>query len=305
MHVFNTTGVCIPTKHYMVDVTDKIDQIRALVDRGRYFTIKRARQYGKTTVLTALAKALEPDYRVISLDFQGISAAGFRTEQIFVQEFSRLILAGTQRGLIIPDEIRDKLQNYVDRNENKAKLGELFDTLTKWCTVSEKEIVLIIDEVDSATNNQVFLDFLAQMREGYLKREAASVSTFKSVILAGVTDVKHMKSKIRDDEQHKVNSPWNIATDFDVVMKLDESGVLKMLQQYASEHAMSFDCEGLAKEIVAYTNGYPYLVSRICQIIDEKLVPAKFADLNLAWTREGFLEAVKTLINDDNTLFES
>ena len=126
MHVFNTTGVCIPTKHYMVDVTDKIDQIRALVDRGRYFTINRARQYGKTTVLTALAKALEPDYRVISLDFQGISAAGFRTEQIFVQEFSRLILAGTQRGLIIPDEIRDKLQNYVDRNENTARTQQIW-----------------------------------------------------------------------------------------------------------------------------------------------------------------------------------
>ena len=225
MHTFNTTGVCIPEKHYMVDVSDKIDQIKLLIDRGCYFTINRARQYGKTTILTALAKALESDYTVVSLDFQGISAAGFRTEQIFVQELSRLILGRLQSGLVIPDEIRNRLENYIGRNENKAKLGELFDTLTKWCTVSEKEIVLIIDEVDSATNNQVFLDFLAQIRDGYLKREASLIPAFKSVILAGVTDVKHMKSRIRDDEQHKVNSPWNIATDFDVVMKLDEKGV--------------------------------------------------------------------------------
>ena len=33
---------------------------------------------------------------------------------------------------------------------------------------ADKGIVLIIDEVDSATNNQVFLDFLAQLRDGYI-----------------------------------------------------------------------------------------------------------------------------------------
>ena len=56
----------------MVDVSDKIDQIKLLIVRGCYFTINRARQYGKTTILTALAKALEPDYRVISLDSAGL-----------------------------------------------------------------------------------------------------------------------------------------------------------------------------------------------------------------------------------------
>ena len=36
------------------------------------------------------------------------------------------------------------------------------------------DIVLIIDEVDSATNNQVFLDFLAQLREGYIRRDSSA-----------------------------------------------------------------------------------------------------------------------------------
>ena len=48
MKKFNTTAVCIPTKHYMVDISDKVEQIRKLVDEGKYFTISRARQYGKT-----------------------------------------------------------------------------------------------------------------------------------------------------------------------------------------------------------------------------------------------------------------
>lgn len=79
---------------------------------------------------------------------------------------------------------------------------------------------MIIDEVDSATNNQVFLDFLAQLRSYYLAREDSP--TFQSVILAGVYDVKNIRRKISPDEAHKANSPWNIAADFKVNMKVEE-----------------------------------------------------------------------------------
>ena len=41
MKEFNTTAVCVPSKHYMVDVTDKVQEIKALVDAGKYFTINR------------------------------------------------------------------------------------------------------------------------------------------------------------------------------------------------------------------------------------------------------------------------
>ena len=49
MKEFNTTGVCIPDKHYMVDITNKLDQIESLVEKGKYFTINRPKQYGKTS----------------------------------------------------------------------------------------------------------------------------------------------------------------------------------------------------------------------------------------------------------------
>ena len=68
--VFNTTGVCIPEKHYMVNINGRLQQIRMLVDEGKYFTINRARQYGKTTTLRALAEMLRDEYYVVLLDFQ-------------------------------------------------------------------------------------------------------------------------------------------------------------------------------------------------------------------------------------------
>ena len=56
----------------MVDLSERVREIKKLVDRGEYFTINRARQYGKTTTLVALKKLLIKDYCVLFLDFQGI-----------------------------------------------------------------------------------------------------------------------------------------------------------------------------------------------------------------------------------------
>ena len=58
MKEFNTTAICIPSKHYMVDLTERVKEIKKLVDAGKYFTINRARQYGKTTTLAALGNLL-------------------------------------------------------------------------------------------------------------------------------------------------------------------------------------------------------------------------------------------------------
>lgn len=39
MKQFNTTAICIPSKHYMVDISDKVNEIKKLVEAGKYFTI--------------------------------------------------------------------------------------------------------------------------------------------------------------------------------------------------------------------------------------------------------------------------
>ncbi|MCR5602520.1 MAG: AAA-like domain-containing protein [Lachnospiraceae bacterium] len=305
MKEFNTIGVCIPSKHYMVDITDRVKEIKKIVDAGKYFVINRARQYGKTTTLDALEKVLLDDYCVLSLDFQGISGAGFRSEEAFVKAFSRNVIKKAEAAGISSNVVNE-LKEYITRKEDEAVLDELFSSLNEWCEESSKPIVMIIDEVDSATNNQVFLDFLAQLRLQYLEREKHSdYKTFRSVILAGVTDVKHLKSKIRTEDQHKVNSPFNIAADFNIDMRLPEDGIKEMLDEYNSDHHTDMNTGKIAAKIWEYTNGYPYLVSRICQIIDTRLVPDVFS-LCEAWTEYGVEEAVKSLLSEtDNPLFES
>lgn len=45
MREFNTTGVCIPEEHYMVDITEKLQQIIKLIEKKKYFTINRGACY--------------------------------------------------------------------------------------------------------------------------------------------------------------------------------------------------------------------------------------------------------------------
>lgn len=93
MKEFNTAGTCIPSKHYMVDLSERVREIKKLVDAGKYFDISRARQYGKTTTIAFLTNYLKAEYDVLSLDFQKISNAAFQSEEAFVQAFSRQVLA--------------------------------------------------------------------------------------------------------------------------------------------------------------------------------------------------------------------
>jgi hypothetical protein len=157
--------------------------------------------------------------------------------------------------------------------------------------------------VDKAANNQVFLDFLAQLRDNYINRDTKGTKTFQSVILAGVTDVKHLKAKIRDDGDSKENSPWNIAADFTIDMSLSADGIKGMLDDYESDHHTGMDTGKIAGIIRDYTSGYPFLVSRICEKIDVDV--SKYMSLKDAWTSAGVDEAVKMILAEGNTLFDS
>ena len=62
---FNVKGLCIPRKHYMVDLSNRLEKMKALVEEEEYLVINRARQYGKTTTLSQLGRLLADDYTVI------------------------------------------------------------------------------------------------------------------------------------------------------------------------------------------------------------------------------------------------
>lgn len=289
---FNVTGACNPKRHYMVNIQKSLEEIKKMVDRGEYFTINKARQYGKTTTLMALAEYLKKDYVVISLDFQKIGNEEFNDASVFSISFAEYLIETIHenQGEIqkVDKTVLEELYT-ASKTDRFFSLRKLFSLLSKLCAKSLKPIVLIIDEVDSATNNQVFLDFLAQLRGYFLTRE--KTPTFQSVILAGVYDVKNIKSKIRTNDEHKINSPWNIAADFKVDMSFSKEGIEGMLNEYESDNNTGMNVQNITELLYEYTSGYPFLVSRLCKLIDEDIAgSAGFESMADAWTKEGFLE---------------
>ena len=131
--VFNVSADCKPD--------GRLSKIKEMVDRGDYFTINRARQYGKTTTLKALARYLSggscpsqrdrdcvtaTGYEVLDLDFQKLSYQDFESEASFVKAFSRESLKKDGRRINIPEQIRDKLLELSKNTSNGLLLADLF-----------------------------------------------------------------------------------------------------------------------------------------------------------------------------------
>ncbi|MCD8023593.1 MAG: ATP-binding protein, partial [Lachnospiraceae bacterium] len=122
----------------------------------------------------------------------------------------------------------------------------------------------------------------------------------------GLQAVLSSSMNILSDDSLRSNSPWNIAADFDVDMSFSVTDIEGMLDEYESDYHTGMEMHEIAELIFDYTSGYPVLVSRICKLLDEKIAGSReFPDKRSAWTKEGFYEAEKRIVKEDNPLYES
>lgn len=296
---FNITGMCIPGQHYMADMSTKLGQMKELVVNGDYFTINRPRQYGKTTIIYLLQQLLQKDsnYLVLDLSFEGISSRTYENHERFI----RIFLNQVQRCLNFMKE--DQLARLIDKNKQSIiDFEELDPFISEMVIEAGRNVVMMIDEVDKAGNNQLFLDFLGMLRQKYLEKKKGKDHTFHSVILAGVHDIKTLKAKIRLEKEKMYNSPWNIAVDMDVDISLFPQEIASMLDDYAADRNVTMDIPYFARELFYFTSGYPFLVSSLCKIIDEKILSHK---KKKTWEPQDLVEAVRLVLMENNTNFDT
>ena len=292
---FNTTGICVPNMHYMVDISEKVEKIFQLVDEGYYFTINRGRQYGKTTTIGRLRKRLadEGSFICASISFQFASDKMFANEEGFCQ----VLLKRIRQVLLLSN--KEEANRWHDVSITDFELLSSF--ITERCT--GKKIVLIIDESDEASSNELFVRFLKMLRDKFLFRIAGDDFTFHSVILAGVYDIRNLKQKMilsgkytPSTGESLTNSPWNIAANFKIDMSFSAKEIETMLVEYENDYHTGMNISEIAQQIRYYTSGYPYLVSQICWLIENEL------DRN--WTLDGVQEAIKWILDENSTLFD-
>jgi len=79
---FNTSGPCIPGEHYMIPPERRLDDVLALIEGQRFFTLHAGRQTGKTTSLMWLERHLEATGRwsAIWVDLQTRLSPFFTTD---------------------------------------------------------------------------------------------------------------------------------------------------------------------------------------------------------------------------------
>ena len=289
---FNTSVTCNPKKHYMVDTTAKMKVFERLIDNGKYFTITRARQFGKSTSLNWILHNLSDKYLIIPASFETYSTENWTDDKAFCKYFCTKIIDAC---VMMEDKAITDFWKSVKRN-SKINFDTLSKKITSFCKNSGQKVVITIDEVDKASNNEVFVRFLGMLRDLYLDREKYHDDslTFWSVVLAGVYDVKNLKLKIRSEDQHQFNSPWNVAADYDLDMTFNPQEISTMLVEYENDYHLGFNIQEISEEIYKYTSGYPVLVSRVCKEIDE--------NLGKVWTKEGVQNAVKKIIKEKKVL---
>jgi len=280
--------------HYMVNIDRQVEAAAKLVRQGDYFCINRGRQYGKTTTLAALKKKLETEgYAVFSISFEGMSDKAYNSFEVLLNESVGLMLECIEWDDVTAlSESSKTILNSLYSADGKISTLDYRKAVS--LIAKEDKVVILIDEVDQAGNYPEFLKYLGLLRDMFLKRDTRP--TFQSVILAGVYDVKNLKLKIRNESDHQYNSPWNIAVPFDEDMSLPADGIAGMLAEYKTEHNVDFDNASVAQMIYDYTSGYPFLVSRLCQIIDSE---------EWSWDKGGVLKAVNAILFERNTLFDS
>ena len=84
---FNTSVTCDPERHYMVDTTAKMKVFERMINGRCYFTINRARQFGKSTSLNWILHNMSQDYLVVPISFETESDVNWQNDGTFFKYF--------------------------------------------------------------------------------------------------------------------------------------------------------------------------------------------------------------------------
>ena len=291
---FEKSGVVDPKASYYVpleNVTNMDNQdLKTMVDLGRYFSIFAPRQSGKTTFFEGFCSELEKDPAYISIllsfqDYKGLDRSKFYSliqEGISEQLLQRL--AEVRCDSL--DAVRTLLstQNITDH----ISFRKLFQALNR--TIKAKKIVIFIDEFDGIPLHELE-NFLTTLRELYQKYKKRTDKALYSVGLVGIRNItKLIVGGV---------SPFNIADQVSFP-PFSLKNVHNLYGQYTDETNQPF-IEGAVEKVFEETAGQPWLVNRLGTILTVNVHPDTTAPI----TKEDVEKAIKFLLKERNSHFDN
>ncbi|KJJ85389.1 ATPase domain protein, prokaryote domain protein, partial [Candidatus Omnitrophus magneticus] len=314
---FNTTGFCMPERHYMIDPLRNQKIIFDLIEKTQYFTIHAPRQTGKTTLLHELAHRLNKEGNYISVVFS-VESAGYRSITEETANFKII------NSLYQACELFLHKKLWAPKPVITKKYS-LQDYLNKWATAQTKPIILLLDEIDSLYDD-VLVSVLRQLRNGFQGRPKHFPST---IALVGLRDVREYKLKVRPSEASLGSgSPFNIKAESILLGTWTKEEITELYSQHTKDTGQVFSKE-MINRIYELTGGQPWLVNAIAneivvEILNEDytkkitLAHAEQAKENLIKRRDTHLDSlldklkeprvkniISAIINGDGVLFDN
>lgn len=275
---FNTTGLCRPELHYMVDpFRGLLPDVYTLIERQQFFVIHAPRQTGKTTLLHQLAQRLNSEGKYIATV---CSLEGAAYQSIGVEAANELFV----RSIYFTAQLflgAEELPPNPDAYQARAYL--LREYLGDWSIAQRKPIVLLIDEIDSLYDD-VLVSVLRQLRDGFQLRPQRFP---QSIALAGLRDIREYKLRARGDNPSLGSgSPFNVKAESFFLSVFSRSEVEMLLQQHTALTGQVFPVE-VTDELFRIAGGQPWLTNALANEIVAKILHNNYAQaITLAMVEE-------------------
>lgn len=293
---FNTSGPCIPGEHYMLPPQRRLDDVLALIEGRRFFTLHAGRQTGKTTSLMWLEQHLEETGRwsAVWVDLETAR------ETPDVREAMTVILDAFERRLGSrhpqwprPTEEEQKAMLATPKSALLSYLGHLAEH-------APHPLVLLLDEVDGLVG-EAMVSFLTQLRHGYIER--SQVPFPASIVLVGQRQVRDYA--LREIDRRALawlgtTSPFNITAEATTLGPFTQAEVGELLEQHTAATGQRFSPEAVAR-IWELGRGHPWLSNALADQIVRRDVRDRSVEITAA-----HVEAAKeTIILERRTHIDS
>jgi WD40 repeat protein len=225
---------------------------QALV-KGEFCYVFNSRQMGKSSLLVQTRKRLEESgYACTTIDLTKIGS-----ENITPSQWYKGIITELWQGFNLIGKFR--LKSWWPETENISDLQNLSQFIESviLANVTAEKIFILVDEIDSILGLDFPVDdFFALIRFCYNQRATNPEYHRLSFALFGVATPS-------DLIQDKSRTPFNIGTAIDLGgFTLEQTQpLLPGLEAYVSHP------ENVLKEILAWTNGQPFLTQKLCKLV--------------------------------------
>ncbi|QOV23417.1 AAA family ATPase [Anabaenopsis elenkinii] len=286
---FNTAGPCQLDIHYTLSTSERLPQLKGLIEQRNYFVIHAPRQTGKTTAMLTLAQELTASGKYTAVMVSAEVGSAF-PDQPEVAE--RRILDAWQDAIDfwLPTELQPP---FLTNGNPPQRIGSF---LKSWVETSVRPVVVFIDEIDSL-QNQTLINLLRQLRDGFPRRPQGFP---QCVALIGMRDVRDYKVASGGSDRLNTSSPFNIKVRSLTLSNFTLEEVKSLYEQHTAATGQIFTHQAI-NHAYDLTQGQPWLVNALAKEVTEYLAE----DVNIPITVDLINQAKDILIQRQDTHLDS